>query len=202
MLGSLFGGLSVGTIITAIALLLANQMISSLRFHYLASEFGIAQPFRRSFYINTLSLMGGLVFLNFIGQSATRAALISDSRSATSTAFLITAVERVSLMAMLLVLAITSAMLALGGLSIAEAPCLMLVIFVVVMALVLVAATMLALRREQRRELGLVFSVAIGPIGWRVLGITLAMHACMILAYLTVAAGLIHAAFNAKLVAT
>ncbi len=200
-LGNLFSGLSVWTFVIAIALILANQIMSSLRFHYLASEFGVAQSLRRSFYVNTMSLLGGLAFMNFIGQGATRAALMADSRSATSTAFLITAVERVSSLAMLLLLAIISTLLALGGLSIAETPGTMLAVFVSILALILVAATKLALGRKQRRELRLVFSVAIGPLGWRVLGITFAMHACMILAYLTVAADLIHAAFSAKLVA-
>ncbi|MSO69217.1 MAG: hypothetical protein EXQ98_02900 [Alphaproteobacteria bacterium] len=200
-LGNLFSGLSVWTFVIATALILANQIMSSLRFHYLASEFGVAQSLRRSFYVNTMSIVGGLAFMNFIGQGATRAALMADSRSVTSTVFLITAVERVSSLAMLLLLAIISTLLALGGLSIAEKPGTMLAVFVSILAFILVTATKLAFGRKQQRELRLIFSVAIGPLGWRILGITFAMHACMILAYLTVAANLIHAAFSAKLVA-
>lgn len=201
LLGGLFGKLSVGAVVAAIGLLIANQVISSFRFHYLAAEFGVAQPFRRSFYINSMSLLGGLAFFNFVGQGATRAALMADSRTATSTAFVITAVERVASLVMLLVLAIACSLLALGGLSIAQAPRLMLIVFVSVLALILMAAAVLALSRRQRRELRLVFSLALGPLGWRVLAITLAMHACMILAYLTIATDIIESAFNVKLVA-
>jgi hypothetical protein len=48
LLVRLVGRLSTGTIIATLALLVANQIINSVRFHYIASEFGIGQSFRRS----------------------------------------------------------------------------------------------------------------------------------------------------------
>lgn len=201
-LGGLFGELSFGAIFAAIGLLIANQLISGLRFHYLASEFGIRQPFRRSFYVNAMSLLGGLAFLNFIGQGATRAALMTNNRNSTSTAFLITAIERVSSLLMLFILAVASSLLALGELSIGEAPRLMLIVFACVIALIIMTALVFALGRRQRGELKLILWLALGPLGWRILGITLAMHACMILAYLTIAADILDSQFNINLVAT
>ncbi len=202
LLVRLVGGLSTGTIVTTLALLVANQIINGVRFHYLMSEFGVGQSFRRSLYVNTMSLVGGLAFVSFIGQGVTRVALMAEGRTATSTVFIVTAVERVASLAMLLILAVTSSLLAFGGLHIAPAPGLLLIVWSAVLALIIAATFLFTLRGKQRREIKPILTLAFGSFGWRLLGITLPMHACMILAYLTIATDIIHSAFNMRLVAT
>ncbi len=185
------GRLSPIDLLFATALLLLNQFISSVRYHVLSRSFGIEQTFARANRINILSIAGGLLFFNVVGQGLTRSSMLSGDRKPAIFGMVITLVERaVSLVSLLAVVALC-AFAYFGSISLSAQTRAALATTGLALATSLGVTLMLAIGRRER----LILRRFLGPRGIRTLAVvtllSLAMHASMLLAYVALGLALL-----------
>ncbi len=183
--------LSPVDLLVATALLLLNQFISSVRYYVLSRSFGIEQTFARANRINILSIAGGLLFFNVVGQGLTRSSMLSGDRKPAIFGVIITLIERVISLATLLAVAALCALAYFGSLNLSMQTRATLAITGLALAISLGATLMFAISRRQR----LILRRFLGARGIRTLALvtllSLAMHASMLLAYVALGLALL-----------
>ena len=184
---------------SAIALLIGNQIVSSLRFFVVGRAFDLPACLARAHRVNLNSIAGALIFFNYFGQSMTRAALFAEHGAARSVMFLVTAIERALALAVLIGLGLAALLSVYGDGAVDWSAS---------TGLALVAATIVA-------AVGIAFAVCFGPRARRealaacrgplfgalvvAAALTLVMHLAMLCAYLCIAANVLGAPIDAAL---
>jgi uncharacterized membrane protein YbhN (UPF0104 family) len=193
-LATVLGGVAPTAVVLAFGLVLANTLLSCVRYHVLLRDLGVPQRFATSLHNNAVSLLGGLVFFNFFGQSLSRSALLRREGWSPAMAFVVTGIERAVALVLLLLLAVAGALLLFGNLTIGLESGGTLVHQLVNLLVVLLLVLSVGLRKRHRRLLGrLLRDNLLWPV-IRAGAITLGMHVAMIGAYLALAMAVTHQA--------
>ncbi|MCF8479096.1 MAG: flippase-like domain-containing protein [Rhodospirillum sp.] len=86
---------SLETLVLATGFLAVNQILGSLRFHFMVRLLGIEQSLWRSHVVNVYSLIGGVLLFNFLGQSVARTGMFKmDRKGGAAQGFASTVLER------------------------------------------------------------------------------------------------------------
>jgi len=176
------GNIQTSNFLLALILLIANQLLSSVRFHLLLRDVGVRQTLAASHHINIMSVLGGVVLFNFFGQSLTRSTFLKQVDQSTAMAFILTGLERVIALGFLLILASVSALVLFGGLRVEFGSFGELVLLVLNLTVVTLTVTWFGIRRQRRLLRDVSLRVLMGPL-LRASAVTLAMHAAMLGAY-------------------
>jgi hypothetical protein len=185
---SYLASFSVETLLAATGLLVANQVLGSLRFHLLCRAMGVRQSLWRAHSINTYSLVGGVLLFNFIGQSMTRSGLFKmDRNGGAAQGFAITALERTLSLVYLVVLLVVFVVRYTEGVSVHVGQVNAYVTLAVVVVLVVAVVFRWGLGRHRFNYLTRIMSG--GAIGVFVMSslLTLAMLLTMLAAYVLLA---------------
>lgn len=184
------GSIHWAGIVLAAALVLANSLLSLVRFRSVLRGLGFHPHWRSLFFAHSIGQVSNQIFLNIIGQSLSRAAALAADGVPFSASVIATYWERIQAAAVLFLLSLISLWylflnihfdLLPAGLSLLSLLGAMLAAAVVIVVMVLRPAGMLdgipgGLRAAMRL--------------WPSLVITLLAHACMLAAYLSLLWGL------------
>jgi len=191
-LATVLGGVPPAAVALAFGLVLANTLLSCVRYHVLLRDLGVPQPFTTSLHNNAVSLLGGLVFFNFFGQSLSRSALLRREGWSPALAFVVTGIERAVAFALLAAMAVAGALFIFGSMSVGLDHGGELVYLVVNGLAVMLAGFSIGLNHRQRHLLrGVIRDKLARPV-LRAGAITIGMHAAMIGAYLALAMAVVH----------
>ncbi|WP_073956576.1 O-antigen ligase family protein [Thalassospira sp. TSL5-1] len=182
-------GTRISWVFLSLALILLNQILSSFRFEIFLRIFGQRIGFQRSHAVNIYSLLAGMAFFNFFGQSVSRTLLVKDISDADS-AVIVTALERIFSLAVLLIASLSAAFLVVGKISFDYAPGVMLSSMGVFVLFSLFSVYFFQLSVRQRAELNLIFSSGFGRKFFSIIFVILIMHSLMLGAYLALIVGM------------
>ncbi|RCK42237.1 hypothetical protein TH24_02855 [Thalassospira xiamenensis] len=187
---SVFYNINYYLIFASLFLVVGNQLLSSVRFKVSLSVFGVGIRFSESNRINIYSIISGLVFFNFLGQSLSRSYLVGNSLGKEA-AFFLTAVERVLSVSVLLIAALLFSLMCFGGISFDAAPALM--VFLTVSFVFISCGVYFFFQLSDRQILGVsqIFSKSVGGGLFWMLLITIAMHLFMLGSYLCLVVGIV-----------
>ncbi|WP_404422552.1 O-antigen ligase family protein [Thalassospira australica] len=186
----IFNKINYYFIFFSVSFLVLNQFLSSVRFKVSLSIFDVNLSLREANKINVYSIISGLVFFNFFGQSLSRSYLIGSSLGKEA-AFFLTAVERAISISILLVASIFFALLCFGGISFDTSPAVMVVLAVSFVFISCGIYFSFFLSEQQTAGISHIFSKSVGGgLCWMLL-ITLAMHLFMLGGYLCLVLGVV-----------
>lgn len=198
---STLGSIHWSSIAIAAALVLANSLLSLVRFRSVLHSLGFHPNWRSLFFAHSIGQVSNQIFLNIIGQSLSRAAALAADGVPFSASVIATYWERIQAAAVLFLLSLVSLWylfvnihfdLLPAGLSLLSLLCAVLVAALVVAITVLRPAGMLnGIPGGLRAALRL----------WPSLVITLLAHTCMLGAYLTLLQGIGVTRFDGTVVA-
>lgn len=178
------GSIHWSSIVLAAALVVANSLLSLVRFRSVLHGLGFHPNWRSLFFAHSIGQVSNQIFLNIIGQSLSRAAALAADGVPFSASVIATYWERLQAAAVLFLLSLASLWylfvnihfdLLPAGLSLLSLLGAMLAVAVVVAITVLRPAGMLA---------GIPGGLRAALRLWPSLLITLLAHACMLAAYL------------------
>jgi uncharacterized membrane protein YbhN (UPF0104 family) len=195
------GSIHWSSILLAAVLVLANSLLSLVRFRSVLGGLGFHPGWRSLFFAHSIGQVSNQIFLNIIGQSLSRAAALAADGVPFSASVIATYWERIQAAVILFLLSLVSAWylfvnihfdLLPAGFSLLSVLATLAMVAIVVFATVLRPSGMLenlpaALRAASRQWPGAV--------------ITLLAHACMLGAYLSLLRGIGIARFDGEVVA-
>lgn len=173
----------------AFAFLVVNLLFSCVRYHVLLRDLHIRQPFFVSLRTNIISILSGIVFFNFFGQSLSRAAMLSREQWSPAMAFLVTSIERIVSLLLLIIMACIAAVWLFGNMHIALDTKGLPVAQGIYLCVVVLLVLWLGLKQYDRVSLHRILGNNIRIIV-RTSVITFSMHAMMLLAYVVLAKAL------------
>tara|TARA_R110000751_G_C13776484_1_gene480627 strand:- start:108 stop:2297 length:2190 start_codon:yes stop_codon:yes gene_type:complete len=166
-----------------------NQFLSSIRFKVFLRMFGQELDLRRAHAVNVYSILAGMAFFNFFGQSVSRTVLVKGIAD-TESSVLVTALERVFSLAILVIASMSAAFFVLGRISFDYAPGLMLLSMFLFVIMSLAGVYLFFLTKSQKNELRLVFSSGFGRGFITIIFIIMLMHSFMLGAYIALIVGM------------
>ena len=184
-----FSSLNVYFGIVSLFFIVVNQLLSSFRYAISLKMFGVDARFCDLHKVNIYSIISGMLFFNFLGQSFSRFYMVKNV-DASNSSFIVTAFERVISLSVLVIVSLVASLFVLGSAEI-YLPSLPVVVMMFFVLLSFLAFYLFGLVPRQRREIGLVIS---SGFGWRLWGITfvvILMHLCMLCAYLFLIFGML-----------
>lgn len=195
------GSIHWSSIVVAAALVLANSLLSLVRFRSVLGGLGFHPNWRSLFFAHSIGQVSNQIFLNIIGQSLSRAAALAADGVPFSASVIATYWERIQAAAILLLLSLASVWylfvnihfdLLPAGFSLMSVLATLAVVAVVIFAVVLRPAGMLE---------GLPTSLRAASRQWPSVLITLLAHACMLGAYLSLLWGIGVMRFDGEVIA-
>ncbi|MBS4044914.1 MAG: flippase-like domain-containing protein [Alphaproteobacteria bacterium] len=195
------GSIHWSSIAAAAVLVLANSLLSLVRFRSVLGGLGFHPGWRSLFFAHSIGQVSNQIFLNIIGQSLSRAAALAADGVPFSASVIATYWERIQAAVILFLLSLVSAWylfvnihfdLLPAGFSLLSVLATLAVVAVVVSATVLRPAGMLE---------GLPGSLRAARRQWPGVVITLLAHACMLGAYLSLLRGIGIARFDGEVIA-
>ena len=185
-------------VFVSLLLVVLNQVLSSFRFEAFLRMFGQKISFQRAHAVNIYSLIAGMAFFNFFGQSISRTFLFKDIAD-TESAVILTALERIFSLAVLLIASLSAAFFVVGTVSFDYAPGVMLSSMVLFVLLSFLFVYVFLLSHRQKAELRVVFSSGFGRRFTSIIFLIILMHSLMLGAYLSLIIGMVGGdAFSAK----
>ncbi len=186
----IFKNINYGFVVVSLVFLGVNQFLSSVRFKVSLSIFNVHLGMKVSHRVNIYSIISGLVFFNFLGQSLSRSYLIGNSLGRDAS-FFVTAIERVLSVSVLLVASIILSLMCFGGVSFDDAPALTIFVSFLFVFTSLGIFFIFSLNGKQFSEVSQIFSKSVGGGILRMFIITLMMHLFMLGSYLSLMAGVV-----------
>ncbi|QDO96738.1 flippase-like domain-containing protein [Ferrovibrio terrae] len=189
------------SIVVAAVLVLANSLLSLVRFRSVLAGLGFQPSWRSLFFAHSIGQVSNQIFLNIIGQSLSRAAALAADGVPFSASVIATYWERIQAAAILFLLSLVSVWylfvnihfdLLPAGFSLLSVLATLAVVAVVIFAVVLRPAGMLK---------GLPTSLRAASRQWPSVLITLLAHACMLGAYLSLLWGIGVMRFDGEVIA-
>ncbi|MFH1803832.1 MAG: lysylphosphatidylglycerol synthase transmembrane domain-containing protein, partial [Pseudomonadota bacterium] len=190
-----FDKISYDYIIISAFFIFINQILSSFRFKLALRMFDVPMDNRSSHKFNIYSIVAGIFFFNFIGQSISRSILMGKSLGGEA-AFFVTAIERVFSLSILIVLSLIFSFISYGAISFDFIKLSSFLISVVFILISIFLTFSLFIKKRRKLELFLMFSGAVGGSFWGVATVTFLMHVFMMLAYLTLVIGAVGIGYN------
>lgn len=184
------GSIHWSSIVVAAVLVLANSLLSLVRFRSVLAGLGFRPSWRSLFFAHSIGQVSNQIFLNIIGQSLSRAAALATDGVPFSASVIATYWERIQAAAILFLLSLVSVWylfvnihfdLLPAGFSLLSVLATLAVVAVVILATVLRPAGLLE---------GLPTSLRAASRQWPSVLITLLAHACMLGAYLSLLWGI------------
>lgn len=195
------GSIHWSSILVAAVLVLANSLLSLVRFRSVLGGLGFHPGWRSLFFAHSIGQVSNQIFLNIIGQSLSRAAALAADGVPFSASVIATYWERIQAAVILFLLSLVSAWylfvnihfdLVPAGFSLLSVLATLAVVTIVVFATVLRPAGMLE---------GLPASLRAAGRQWPGVVITLLAHACMLGAYLSLLRGIGILRFDGEVIA-
>lgn len=195
------GSIHWSSIVVGAALVLANSLLSLVRFRSVLAGLGFQPSWRSLFFAHSIGQVSNQIFLNIIGQSLSRAAALAADGVPFSASVIATYWERIQAAAILFLLSLVSVWylfvnihfdLLPAGFSLLSVLATLTVVAVVIFAIVLRPAGMLE---------GLPTSLRAASRQWPSVVITLLAHACMLGAYLSLLWGIGVMRFDGEVIA-
>ncbi len=195
------GSIHWSSILLAAVLVLANSLLSLVRFRSVLNGLGFRPGWRSLFFAHSIGQVSNQIFLNIIGQSLSRAAALAADGVPFSASVIATYWERIQAAVILFLLSLVSTWylfvnihfdLLPAGFSLLSVLATLALVVIVVFATVLRPAGMLE---------GLPASLRAAGHQWPGVVITLLAHACMLGAYLSLLRGIGIARFDGEVIA-
>lgn len=184
--GRVTGGLPTAVIVGAFAAMTGGLLVSSIRHRAVMEALGLRLPFWLAFRANVLGLLGGLLFLQVIGQTLARTAVLARHGVGGATVVFANFCERAVAMLSLLGLGLCAGIYLYGGISFdtsgGGAP---LVKTGIGIGLAVVAVLVAVPDLRSR-----VFAIRARPAAWAVLGLlghSLLVHGATLMAFVLLA---------------
>jgi O-antigen ligase/uncharacterized membrane protein YbhN (UPF0104 family) len=195
------GSIHWSSILMAAVLVLANSLLSLVRFRSVLSGLGFHPNWRSLFFAHSIGQVSNQIFLNIIGQSLSRAAALAADGVPFSASVIATYWERLQAAAVLLLLSLVSVWYLFVNIHFDLLPAgfsLLSVLATLAVATVVVGATVL---RPSGMLEGLPGSLRAAVRQWPSVLITLVAHICMLGAYLSLLRGIGVMRFDGEVVA-
>lgn len=195
------GSIHWSSILVAAVLVLANSLLSLVRFRSVLGGLGFHPGWRSLFFAHSIGQVSNQIFLNIIGQSLSRAAALAAEGVPFSASVIATYWERIQAAVILFLLSLISAWYLFVNVHFDLLPAgfsLLSVLGTLAVAAVVVAATVL---RPAGMLESLPASLRAARRQWPGVVITLLAHACMLGAYLSLLRGIGIARFDGEVIA-
>lgn len=195
------GSIHWSSILMAAVLVLANSLLSLVRFRSVLGGLGFHPGWRGLFFAHSIGQVSNQIFLNIIGQSLSRAAALAADGVPFSASVIATYWERIQAAAILFLLSLASAWYLFVNIHFDLLPAgfsLLSVLATLAVAAVVVVATVL---RPAGMLKGLPASLRAAGRQWPGAVITLLAHACMLGAYLSLLRGIGVTRFDGEVIA-
>ncbi|KZC98957.1 MULTISPECIES: lysylphosphatidylglycerol synthase domain-containing protein [unclassified Thalassospira] len=166
-----------------------NQVLSTFRFKIVLSIFRISLPFWECHRVNIFSILSGVFFFNFFGQSISRSYLIKESANPQAS-FIVTALERGLSLSLLLLASVGAAIFVFGGVGFEYIPVLPIILGSFFVLLSFVCVYFISLYPKQKNEINFLLKDGWGSKLWITISIVSLMHISMLAAYLSLIIGM------------
>lgn len=176
----------------SLSLIVLNQFLSTIRFRIMLSIFDVNSSFFIIHKVNLYSILSGIVFFNFFGQSISRSYLISGI-GGREASFFVTAFERAISLSTLLIGVVVVSVFVVGDVSVyIPSSSFLIACFFLIGSFLFIYKIILVPR--QRTEIKLLLGQGVAKQLWLVALIVILMHISMLGAYTFLVIGMYPAA--------